>query len=377
MGEEKHRIERELHDRTEEISALANEAESLREQILKEQESRNEQVAKLVERLRSLEQNNEQLQDKLFKLESQSSTKLSDVTTVKKEIVAKTMALEKAVREFQQGHQDKLFSRIWSVTSSMNSLCTKPDASLQMGSPRATDESLPQSNGRGAAVEASPGPEEDLGSATAALDAETQQALKRRLQSLGDVVVYTNAKFEACAASGRPIPPGALRVRPRRCDHVFLVECLMPYWAEGLCPVCRCSFAFDRPQDVTPGMDDCDRYSSVSTSVSQVASLSLPRLPFHSSSNVDGSVLRGPRAASRGRSPSMSRTSGRHRSTSRGVARSDVSGNDALRRGVGSPSPPRERLSVSPSRSAASPRSHDSSANPRHNASQIGTGRPL
>merc|ERR1719346_521602 len=76
-----------------------------------------------------------------------------------------------------------------------------------------------------------------------------EEALKRRLQSLGDVVVYTSDKFEACCASGRAIPPGSLRVRPRRCDHVFLVECIMPHWAEGLCPVCRCSFAFNQPEE--------------------------------------------------------------------------------------------------------------------------------
>lgn len=125
------------------------------------------------------------------------------------------------------------------------------------------------------------------------LDPETQQLLKKRLQSLGDVVVHASDKFEACCASGRVIPPGALRVRPRRCDHVFLVECLMPYWAEGLCPVCRCSFAYDRPQDA--GYDESDRYSSVSTSISQA-------VPRHiSSSNSDGgggSLIggRGPRA---------------------------------------------------------------------------------
>merc|ERR1740129_1787066 len=141
-----------------------------------------------------------------------------------------------------------------------------------------------------------------------AIDAETQQALKRRLQALGDVVVYTNAKYEACAVSGRAIPPGALRIRPRRCDHVFLVESLMPYWADGLCPVCRCSFAYDRPQDASAAVDDCDRYSSVSLSVSQVASLALPRPPFLAGSNSEGSLLRVPRAV-RGRS-SSSRTGG-------------------------------------------------------------------
>merc|ERR1740117_2080175 len=136
------------------------------------------------------------------------------------------------------------------------------------------------------------------------LDVETQQALKRRLQSLGDVVVYSSDKFEACSASGRVIPPNALRVRPRRCDHVFLVECLMPYWAEGLCPVCRCSFAYDRPQDA--GYDESDRYSGVSTSVSQrprdrmhaASALAVSRSLAVNSNGSDGGSLRGPRGRS-------------------------------------------------------------------------------
>merc|ERR1719247_3084766 len=94
-----------------------------------------------------------------------------------------------------------------------------------------------------------PAVQEEEPSSGAFLDPETQEALKRRLQVLGDVVVYTSDNFEACCASGRVITPNALRVRPRRCDHVFLIECLMPYWAEGLCPVCRCSFAYEQPRE--------------------------------------------------------------------------------------------------------------------------------
>ena len=41
----------------------------------------------------------------------------------------------------------------------------------------------------------------------------------------------------------------------------------MPYWAEGFCPVCKCSFAY---KDVN---DESDKCSSVSTSVSQRARL--------------------------------------------------------------------------------------------------------
>lgn len=189
---------------------------------------------------------------------------------------------------------------------------------------------------------------------TSLLDPETQQLLKKRLQSLGDVVVHASDKLEACCASGRVIPPGALRVRPRRCDHVFLVECLMPYWAEGLCPVCRCSFAFDRPQDA--GYDESDRYSSVSTSISQA-------VPRHSGSGSDVGSLRGPRALrtigeaskERGRSSSSAaraRRRGRGTSASQGrsselgvPASPDIRGDqgstlgDGARRGTGAASP--------------------------------------
>ena len=152
------------------------------------------------------------------------------------------------------------------------------------------------------------------------LDEETQQALKRRLQSLGDVVVFSSEKFDACCASGHSIPPGAIRVRPRRCDHVFLVECLMPYWVEGLCPVCRCSFAYSRAEG-----NESDRCSSVSTSVSQRAKRLSPHRQTNRALGVeDGVRSLGSAAVARG--PRVLRMqSDRQRSSSCG-ARSDASG---------------------------------------------------
>jgi hypothetical protein len=259
--------------------------------------------------------------------------------------VAKTMELEKMMREFQQTHQERLYSRVWSLTSAMLAVCQKqeqlhsqvPSLEKAAAIPAATEESLMLQAPLANATQVAPSNgivTVDEGAPTGAsiLDPETQQLLKKRLQSLGDVVVHASDKFEACCASGRVIPPGALRVRPRRCDHVFLVECLMPYWAEGLCPVCRCSFAYDRPQDA--GYDESDRYSSVSTSISQA----LPR-HVHSSSNSDGGAFRGPRALhtigegskeSRGRS-----SSGARRRRGRGPASSHGRSADLL----GSPSP--------------------------------------
>lgn len=394
LDPERKALERELQEKGEEVGALAREAQQLRDQIQEELAARSEASSQLGERLRGLEQDNELLRGKLTRLQLQDSAKLSDVTMVKKDVVWKTMELEKALREFQQGHQDHLFSRLWSVTGSLMSVCSdRPDASpLQFSSTGrlAPDHLLSATKDGGVGM---PAVDEEDPSGTA-IDAETQQALKRRLQALGDVVVYTNAKYEACAVSGRAIPPGALRIRPRRCDHVFLVDSLMPYWADGLCPVCRCSFAYDRPQDTSAAVDDIDRYSSVSLSVSQVASLALPRPPFLNSSNSDGSLLRGPRTAPRGRSVSASRTSGgRRRSPSQGARSDDALGTPAGQHRQRSPvaaATHRER-SASPPRSVASPRSHASSAREQHRsmsadasqqgagrqASQHGTGRPL
>lgn len=379
-AQQDHELERELQERDAEVSTLTKEAQQLKDQIQEELASRSASSAHMSERLRSLEQENERLRGRLTKLQLQDSAKLSDVTMVKKDVVWKTMELEKALREFQQAHQDHLFSRLWSVTGSLMTVCgDRPDSpavqfpsaakvpaddALSMAGlgmpPAAGGEELPGGSGSG-------------GGLTGTLDAETQQALKRRLQSLGDVVVYSNAKYEACAVSGRAIPPGALRIRPRRCDHVFLVESLMPYWADGICPVCRCSFAYDHPQDTSAAADDIDRYSSVSLSVSQVASLALPRPPYLNGSNSEGSLLRGSRAAhGRGRSASHSR----RRSPSQG-ARSGDRTERAERRQGSPPSATRRERSASPPRSEApaSPRSQASSARREQQSTSARTAR--
>lgn len=384
--QEKRQMQQELRGKTEETNDLAREAQSLREQIRKEQEHRREKTAEFTQQLEGLERENKQLQMKLMKVQMQDSAQLSDVTTVKKEVVAKTMELEKMMREFQQTHQEKLFARVWSVTSAMLSVCQKPDVPVINQTPGPTLDSLAllavPLTGTVPSVNEAPSPQPGQASSTQAgdalgggalLDPETQQALKRRLQSLGDVVVYANDKFEACSASGRVIPPGSLRVRPRKCDHVFLVECLMPYWAEGLCPVCRCSFAYDRPQDA--GYDESDRYSSVSTSISQA-------LPRHmGSSGSDGGSLRGPRTLKtigetspepRGRSGNSLKRGGRKsRSTSQSGAAPDGKLETSERRGGGSASPMGTRgewTAGSPARSVASLQSRASSVPRERNA---------
>lgn len=305
---------RELDELTSDVANLARDAKSLRDECSKEQGQRQNELAKAAERLQAVELENKELHEKLQELHSRSSVKLGNATALKRSVVAKTMELEKRIKEFQQAHQESLHSRISGITGDMRALCT--------AKPQPPESALNEQ------VEGSeaPPPAESEQSGAAALDSEAQRALKKRLQALGDVVVFASGKFEACSASGRPIRPGALRIRPRRCDHVFLIETLMPYWADGLCPVCRCSFALEAPQD--GANDEWDRCSSVSTSVSQLASLAQPRLPGQRLPHGGGanSSRGGPRSAARGRAQQVSRQSGggHHTSLSRG-ARSDAS----------------------------------------------------
>lgn len=360
------RAQMELHERSEETAQLAREAQGLRDQIVAEQENRRQKVADMAQRLEGLERENRNLQMKLTNLQAQSGG--TDVATVKKEVVAKTMELEKAMREFQQGHQDQFFQRVRGVTSAMQSVCQgKPATGSQLAlASHGSSVELAKSAVAKSSGAATPSPamitsSPEEGQTGTFVDQETQRAMRQRLESLGDVVVYTSDKFEACCASGRPIPPGSLRVRPRRCDHTFLVECLLPYWSDGLCPVCRCSFALDKSQDALgTGVDDCDRCSSDSASVSQVGSLGLLR--GRGSSDV-GAPHRGPQVLRSGSavfseaSPgggrflaaSPSRALRRARSSSLDE-RSDVSGPENFRRCSpprrGSPSPARSNVSV-------------------------------
>ena len=258
---------------------------------------------------------------------------------MKREVVAKTMELEKLVREFQQSQSD-LFSKVHFVSDSLLQM-SRDVRDMTMEASR-SEISNPVANlshpanghapGHGGHVHSGHGghagheafastPAPSTQFASLGVDDETLQALKRRLQSLGDVVVFTSDKFDACCASGHSIPPGAVRVRPRRCDHVFLVECLMPYWVEGLCPVCRCSFAYNREND------ESDRCSSVSTSVSQRANvLSFRHEARHGLEKVDTREVtaslnfRGPKVLRGQRSHASDASAGGPGGIERGVA---------------------------------------------------------
>ncbi|CAE8652197.1 unnamed protein product, partial [Polarella glacialis] len=68
------------------------------------------------------------------------------------------------------------------------------------------------------------------------------QAMKANLEEFGDVEVFLEHQPQECMSCCQPIE-AAYRARPRKCSHIFHVECLLHCWSEGTCPVCRASFA--------------------------------------------------------------------------------------------------------------------------------------
>jgi len=133
LEQEKRQLQGELHSTSEDMGNLAREAQTLREQIRAEQERRQAKISKLGQQLESMERDNKQIREKLLtRVQIQDSAKLTDVTVVKKEVVAKTMELEKMMREFQQTHQERLYSRVWSLTSAMLAVCQKQDGPLHI-----------------------------------------------------------------------------------------------------------------------------------------------------------------------------------------------------------------------------------------------------
>ncbi|CAE7559128.1 unnamed protein product, partial [Symbiodinium pilosum] len=96
--------------------------------------------------------------------------------------------------------------------------------------------------------EARPAPEPEKASPCAGSNEEEVgdlpwfQAMKANLEEFGDVEVFLDQQPQECMSCCQPIE-AAYRARPRKCNHVFHVECLLHCWSEGVCPVCGVSFA--------------------------------------------------------------------------------------------------------------------------------------
>lgn len=90
-------------------------------------------------------------------------------------------------------------------------------------------------------------------------------SMKANLEHFGNVDVFIDESPRECACCLEQMAT-AFRIRPRRCQHVFHIECLLQWWTEGTCPVCRQSFAPDTAVvEAHQNGKDMDRYSMSSS----------------------------------------------------------------------------------------------------------------
>jgi len=92
--------------------------------------------------------------------------------------------------------------------------------------------------------------------------------MRQNLEQFGDVEVFTEVTQQECMCCNQLIASN-YRVRPRKCSHIFHIECLLQWWTEGTCPVCHASFAPEGLEEAAPEARLTERSSSTYTSAAR------------------------------------------------------------------------------------------------------------
>lgn len=279
---------------------MVAEVQRLRDQLERECAETDEVLEPYKLKIETITQENKKLQTKLMRSQLRDSAKDSEVAVVKQEVLEKTAAIEKVMRDLQQQQQATL-ARVMSKATAMVSACKVPSderTDVRPASPReafqpaapvyragppsaapsvrsraSRPDPAPDAlrvaaafpNGRTPSAASSPSRKADARKATGkqhespsplnesrlsdhdADDADEHkwfQSVKENLEHFGNVEVFMDSSKRDCSCCLEPMgtPYG---IRPRKCQHVFHIECLLQWWTEGTCPVCSTSFAPD------------------------------------------------------------------------------------------------------------------------------------
>mmetsp|Transcript_33235 Transcript_33235/g.105219 ORF Transcript_33235/g.105219 Transcript_33235/m.105219 type:complete len:334 (-) Transcript_33235:29-1030(-) len=260
-----------------EAGGLADEIARLREQLARERSETIGSVEEYSRRIAALQQDNESLQAGILHAQERKSAKGTEALAVEREMLEKTAAIEKVMRELEQRQQATL-DRISCVANEMLKSCAVLPADAvggpvlrrsQVDAPGGmlagsiyghSDPSVADVHGReeresivsvtSKKVSAS---HIDLAAGVApagvvagqVLDKDEQEwfrKVKENLEHFGGVEVFIDASTRDCACCLEPMNT-LCRIRPQKCRHVFHIECLLQWWTEGTCPVCSVSFA--------------------------------------------------------------------------------------------------------------------------------------
>lgn len=299
LQDEQQRAHGDLERRRQESSGLAAEVAKLREQLEREKAETSAVVLQYSRKIENVVHENKRLQTKLMRTQLRESAKESEVAVVKKEVLEKTMAIEKVMRDLQQQQQATL-ERVENVATVMLASCKAgarertgrsgsvtgtPARQLSVDSAASVNGDLLSGLGlatNGASFRGATPPNGRTGSVVSIGSRRSErviptlrpqvgigdvssssqisspvkdggespegdvnrwlQTVKGNLEHFGDVEVLIDNSTRDCSCCLEPMTT-PYRIRPRRCHHIFHIECLLQWWTEGTCPVCSVSFA--------------------------------------------------------------------------------------------------------------------------------------
>lgn len=268
--ESKH-IESEIESSAVEVDRLAEEVKELRQELRREEAETLSCVREYEDQIKSLERDNTRMQAQLQTKRSREGRQQSDVEMLRKDMCEKTNAIEKLMNELHQ-QQQQAISKAKNLANAMLSVCAlSPDdgrgANQNSGfvqggadglrsTSRAGSWGSGESNGEPSAgsrrrKDPSPAPPNESSIRPSAANPKDSQqdgwfkSVKANLEEFGDVEVFIDNTCPpecGCCLEAMNTP---YCVKPRKCSHVFHIECLLQSWSEGVCPVCGTSFAPD------------------------------------------------------------------------------------------------------------------------------------
>lgn len=125
LQEERRRVEQDLGTKRDQVTNLSSEVHGLRDRLERERMETQTSMDQYHRRIETINEDNKRLETKLVRTQSRESAKDSEATDVKREVLEKTAAIERALRELQQQQQATL-SRVKAIATSMLTACSGP-----------------------------------------------------------------------------------------------------------------------------------------------------------------------------------------------------------------------------------------------------------
>ncbi|CAK8985255.1 unnamed protein product [Durusdinium trenchii] len=233
LEEERRSVLVDLQARQQAHVALEADVKRLYKELEQERAETFEQTRQLRERLEHARREGANLELQILKSEIGASDKGEEVEEVKHQVEVKTKEIVKAMQRLSDQHRSA-FQHVATLTSDMLRACSSR-------SPASNDLLQQGVQTKGHEVKQAPAklvhPPSEEG-----VELPWFQAMKANLEEYGDVEVFLDQQPQECMSCCQAIE-ASYRARPRKCSHVFHVECLLHCWSEGTCPVCGASFA--------------------------------------------------------------------------------------------------------------------------------------